>query len=1010
MRLVNTVRRDGHSRRTGFGFHTHALTTVSALALAVSSLSASHAAYAQAAPAATGQAAQAPTEEIIVTGSRIVREGYEAPTPLSVVTTEALQSSSSANVADFVNTMPSFAGSSTPTSTAQSISAGTAGVNLLNLRSLGAGRTLVLLDGQRSVVSVLSGATGAVDINTFPQQLISRVDVVTGGASAVYGSDAVSGVVNFVLDKTYTGVKGEVSGGVTSYGDDKNYKIALSAGFPFANDRGHVLMSGSQVSEDGVLPGSGGKGKRPWNSSGAQIVFTPGYSATTGAGGKPEYNVMSHVGIWTASPGGIITNGPLKGLTFGPGGSPYQLNFGPITDSRYTNGENWYSQDIREDHGENLAPKQSSQNIFLRAAYDVTDNINLFAQYSWGHNNTFDYCCAQFQISAVTVKGDNAFLQRLLSPVQKALITPASSMTLGTFNYDLPADVGDNDRIVSRYIFGGSGKFDAFDTGWSWNAYYQKGVSKNSQKVPGVFSRSAIARAGDAVVNPATNVIICRSTLTNPTDGCVPYNYFGIGVNQAAAIAYVTGVSQLNQTIKQDVWSGSVTGEPLSLWAGPVSLAMSFEHRREAVTGKSDPGSLVSDHLSGNSRPTIGSYSVTEGAIETLVPLANGQSWADSWDLSAAARFTGYSTSGYVTTWKVGTTYRPIPDIKFRITRSRDIRAPNLSELYAGGTAGSGATVDPFPNALLPNPTVLALTVGNPNLSPEKGDTTGIGAVIQPTFVPGLSFSVDYWNIDMSGQIASVARQNQVQICYNFLVLNIANPGAQAFCNGIIRTNNGAAPGAGGTQVALTAPGILYQTTSSPTNFVANTTRGLDFEATYRMTLDELDKDWVGSLSLHGLATRYLKNYTNDGFNAPTDVAGENSGGAPPKWRYTATLSYDNKPVRVSLTARGFSAGTYSNSFIECTTGCPLSTPDHRTIDNNHLPGALYWDTSFNYAFGIGEGAEGEAFLNIKNMLNQDPGLVPRQVTGNNFFEPLTNLSLYDVLGRVFRVGVRFKM
>ena len=180
------------------------LATVSVLALASGFSSAAY------------DAEEAATEEIVVTGSRIVREGYEAPTPLSVVTTEAIESSGTGNLSDFVNTMPAFAGSSTPVSTSQSISAGTAGVNLLNLRSLGTGRTLVLIDGQRSVNSIL---TGGVDINTFPQQLVSRVDVVTGGASAVYGSDAVSGVVNFVLDKTYTGIKAEASGGVTSYGD-----------------------------------------------------------------------------------------------------------------------------------------------------------------------------------------------------------------------------------------------------------------------------------------------------------------------------------------------------------------------------------------------------------------------------------------------------------------------------------------------------------------------------------------------------------------------------------------------------------------------------------------------------------------------------------------------------------------------------------------------------------------------------------------------------------------------
>ena len=225
------------------GFNSRALTTVSALALLAS---APFAAYAQnTAPRAAGQtAAEENLGEVIVTGSRIVREGYEAPTPLSVVDTAAIQASATQNIAEFVNTMPVFSGSASPNTGQSGISPGTAGVSTLNLRNMGANRTLVLLDGQRIVGSLL---TGVADINALPQQLVQRVEVVTGGASAVYGSDAITGVVNFILDKEYTGVKGEISGGMTSYMDDENYKISLSAGFPFAGGKGHVILSGEQV-------------------------------------------------------------------------------------------------------------------------------------------------------------------------------------------------------------------------------------------------------------------------------------------------------------------------------------------------------------------------------------------------------------------------------------------------------------------------------------------------------------------------------------------------------------------------------------------------------------------------------------------------------------------------------------------------------------------------------------------------------------------------------------------
>ena len=265
MRLVGTSFSNRQQRRFGASFNTRALTTVSALALAAYSFAGPQLAYG----AEADQSAQSELEEIVITGSRIIREGYEAPTPLSVIDTATLERAPAANIAEFVNTLPVFAGSAQPNTAQNGISSGNAGVNTLNLRGIGGARTLVLLDGQRSVGSILSGG---VDINAFPQQLVSRVEVVTGGASAVYGSDAVGGVANFILDKTYTGAKGEVSGGLTSYGDDENIKIATAAGFDFAGGRGHVLLSGEHVYQKGIIEGANG---RDWDATMTVNMLNP---------------------------------------------------------------------------------------------------------------------------------------------------------------------------------------------------------------------------------------------------------------------------------------------------------------------------------------------------------------------------------------------------------------------------------------------------------------------------------------------------------------------------------------------------------------------------------------------------------------------------------------------------------------------------------------------------------------------------------------------------------------
>lgn len=316
-----------------------------------------------------------------------------------------------------------------------------------------------------------------------------------------------------------------------------------------------------------------------------------------------------------------------------------------------------------------------------------------------------------------------------------------------------------------------------------------------------------------------------------------------------------------------------------------------------------------------------------------------------------------------------------------RVTRSRDIRAPNLDELYQNSIVGFNSALDPQTNTTV---FYLGVRLGNLNLKPEKADTTNIGIVLQPSFLPGFTASVDWWNIDLKGGIATISEANTLLFCFR---------GQQQFCNSIVRNS----------------AGVVTQVSASPFNYAAQTTRGMDFEGSYRMPVADLVSSWSGDVALHANATLYLKNYVNSGVGQPTDDVGQNSGGAPPNWRLSATLQYSLEALSTSLTARAFSSGTINNDFIECTAGCPTSTPDHRTITNNHLPGALYFDASVSYTFNPSDAMEFEAFLNVKNLLNAAPAIVPQDPTfGYNNF--LTNVSKYDALGRVYRAGVRFKL
>ena len=962
------------ARRTPMSGINQFLSTT-ALSTAIVIAATSTAAFAQSAPKQTAADKASEVEEVVVTGTRIVREGYEAPTPLSVLGTEQIEQNAAPNLLTMLQTMPALSGSYGTTGQIATANGGI-GVQTANLRSLTAARTLVLLDGHRTVGAQYSGAP---DIGSFPQQLISRVDVVTGGASAVYGSDAVAGVINFVLDKQFTGIKGEVSGGVTNYGDGKNYKVDLSTGFGFADNRGHILLSGEHMFNAGVPNNL----NRPWAHAGVIQLSNPAYTATNG---QPALLYSTNNGgIAVETEGGVVASGPLKGTAFGPGGVPYHFNFGSIFSNPYMIGGDWQISSIRQFNP--LDASQRLENIFTRFSYDITDTINAYVQYGFTQSHTIGILnLTNIPPGALSpvIKVDNAFLPASTRAAMVAL--GVTSFQLGTSNGDHGLDGDDNLYITHRGVVGLEGKLEAFGTTWSWDAAYTSGRTLMKAVVINSMLTDRYKLATDAVVNPATGQIVCRVTLTDPTNPCRPWNAIGTGVNDenGPGFAYMAGPpDQERGYIAQQTYSASITGEPFSLWAGPVSLAVSFEHRHDAIHVNNDVASQNANHPVGNVPGLNGEQSVTEGALETVIPLAKGESWAQNWDFNAAVRFTGYELSGYVTTWKFGTTYQPIDDIKFRVTYSRDIRAPNLQDLFATGSAavGSGQVIDRFQNnrAYPPN---FVVSSGNPALGPEKANTTGIGVVLAPRFLEGFTASVDYWDVDINGAIQPIVFQQVMDLCY---------AGNTTLCGFITRD----------------AAGNVSVIQTKPINLATLDTRGLDIEASYRTPLSTFVSDWKGGLSIHGNMTVYLRNYQDTKLSAPTNHLGENTTTTyPPFWKATLSVSYNLDPVTVTLTGRAVSAGHIDSTFIECTSGCPTSTLDHQTINMNHIGGRAYLDGNFTYKFELGESVNSEFFFTAKNMFNNNP---PPANSGY-FWAVGVMTDLYDRLGTVYRAGIRFKM
>ncbi len=941
-------------------------------------------------PPATGGTDIDP-DDVTVTGTRIIRNGFQSPTPLTVATQEdILNTSPTNNIADFVNQLPALAGSTRPSNSRLAISSGLAGINALNLRGLGEIRTLVLLDGRRTVSS---SVTGLVDVNTFPQALVKSVEIVTGGASAAYGSDAVAGVVNFVLDKKYRGIKILADNGITERGDGANYSFSAAVGTAFgSDDRGHLLLSGEWAHRDGIF-----RVDRDWNARGVVRITNPNYTNTNG---QPQYLIRQPVGVANTTPGGIILNSSggvanrLRGIYFGQGGAASQFQYGALsfpapggsTAPSLTQAGDWRVNDQGRNIG--LDADDDRRGAFSRLSYEVATGVTLFAEASYNWQKTLFNAGPQ-STTGITLTAANPYLQAALAnAVSAGLITPAersavTSVTVGSTAVDLPYRKNNSSRDVQRYAIGGEGEFQAFGRKAFWNVYGQYGETNAHEQLRDIMNTANMANATDAVAAPAGNAlgvaagtIVCRSSLTAPTNGCVPLNRLGIGVANAAAIDYVLGDPYRDQTLKQTVAGANLSMTPFATWAGDVSVAVGGEYRRESVSGFV-PSQFQTGWSVGNFLPTFGSYHVKEAYLETAVPLGLGL------EFNGAVRGTDYSTSGYVTTWKVGATWQPIPDIRFRATRSRDIRAPNLSELYASGTSRTNTLTDPATGRT--TVTFREITTGNPNLRPEKADSISIGVVLQPRFLPGFSASVDGFDIKLRDAIGQFFAQDIINRCYE---------GRRDFCAAY-----GPDP-TGDRELFFRA---------SPFNFARQWVRGIDFDASYRVPLSEIFDRAPGAVTLHGLATRYIHNITDSGVPnvVPIDIVGQLSGTSPPEWIYRFNLGYENDRFSVTGTARGVSSGTYGNNYIVCDGNCPTGRPaatvsQFPTIDNNSISGVMYLDLNLTAKIETRGGGRAELFLNVTNLLDRDPILLPE--TGL-----AANSTYSDLLGRAFRVGVRFQ-
>ena len=946
-----------------------------------------------AAPAAAQETADTAAEEetaIVVTGTRLQNSTFNAPTPTSVVSAEQLQQSAQPNVFEAIAQLPTLSGS-VGTANRQNnggTSFGNNGISSLNLRALGQNRTLVLIDGQRVVASHVTGLT---DVSAFPQLLISRVDVVTGGASASWGSDAVAGVVNFVTDTRFEGIKGNIQGGISTYGDDESVLAQLAGGFAALDDRLHVQLSVEYYDNQGV-PGGDIGGAQPNGRPDAYRSGTTSYSLTGTPAGSPRFfNWAYDAQNITLGRYALITAGPLRGITFNDAGQAYNFQYGtPCIATTCLGGQQ-----------DNFVTTSTIDNPLTRmvgygrAAFEVSPALELYASLTVAKVETFNSPLAfPRKPGNLTIKCSNAYLANVTLPGSTTTIPQAcaanslTTLTVGTINANFPLrEQIYTDRQQIRWVVGANGEFDMGGMPVSYDAYYQSGRTEADLQLKGITLNGHYNAAIDTIVQDGR--IVCFSA-TARSVGCNPVNIFtGAPVTEPQFLwmAPDAGPYQLN-TFKQDAAAIALNFAPFSTWAGEVAVALGAEWREESYNTIADPygngwtgdtpataaypvnpllNPAGNNWFAGNFRNGEGAFSVKEAFIELGIPLAD-DSAIGTIDLNLGGRIADYSTAGSATTWKVGATWEtPLEGLRLRGVVSRDIRAPNLNELFAPVTAASQNVIN---RATGGNVQVLATTIGNVDLKPEEADTWQLGAVFQPDFLPGLNLSVDYYDVSLGGAISTLTIQQIVDLCFQ---------GNTAYC---------AFVDLDGTFGSATNPTSVIQ---KPFNFATAHARGIDFEASYQIPLGSF-----GRLTLRGVATHAIDMINDTGIAGQqiAQLAGNNTSefGAIAKWKGMLIQQLDGDSWRFTVTERFVSSGALDPEAITCTSNCPAPTVQNPTYNFNHIPGAVYVDIGGSYNLT----EEVEMYFKVDNLFNHRA-------------PPFGASSLYDVIGRMFRAGVRFE-
>lgn len=981
--------------------------------------------------AQTDQAAEQELEVITVTGSRTITEVVKSPTPITSVDISALAVTTPSDAADALNKLPNILGGRTPRN--QGNASTNNGGNTLSLRNFGASRTLVLLDGHRVAPN---NQDGSVNIDTLPQMLMKRVDIVTGGASAVYGSDAVAGVVNFILDKEFTGLTFKGDFGKSKYGDADQYQLGAAWGTSLFSDRGHFEISARMRHQD-MIPMK----DRPYGEDGQAWLLTGNGSPTN------PFTNTPYARVFNSGRNGNIQCGSACGFsnyTFGGDGSLIPLTHGIASGSGgvETGGDGAFIK-----YG-TFRSGLEMKDVFARFSLDLGEKANWYVQGSWAEaENSADWI--QWVVSPNANRPNALFANNpYITPATQQLLgsnivcgtpaaanwrclpaTPPVSPQTGSSPPPPPTtpfftnarylntidgqEVNGSPNRLYRTL--GDQKVWNAETGvtgelgrFSWDVYYNHGVSELTVTNPNNTDNAKYLAALDAVDTGGGNIqcwVTTQPQFASLYPGCVPMNIVGPDGPSAAAYDYLRTSTSWLLTQELDDVGFSIGGElGFGLPAGEIKANVSGEARWATYVMESDflPTDFVDctglrlclaggtnnapvRWVQNTNAPVDVKTHVYEGAVEFNVPLLKDVPGFKELSTNLAGRWAKYETFDAVESWKVGLTWQVNDSVRFRSTLSADIRAPNLNDLYQP----AGITSTSYNDRLTGGSSqgMRLASRGNPLLTPEEGKTFTAGVVLTPSFIDRFSVALDFYQTRLTNAITG---------------LNYANDNVQAVC--LASAPRYDSPVCDLAVRPITDPNdpnylnpafnMPTEVRNAPANAALQKTRGFDLQ---------LDYNW--EMAGGQFSIRHLASYQPTNSTLTTKLSTFYNWAIQPKLMQTTFLNYRKDDWAVSLQNRWLSSVSVksSDNRLNGSASSPLGTQYYA---DSSLDAFNLIDTTISKEFEISNGNM-EAFLTVNNLLNERAPLFPSASGLPGLFYP--TLGFYDDMGRYYTAGFKMK-